>query len=897
MKRVDLVYETLREWERNGKRWVSAEELACALGLDRANVSRDLNRLWREGKVQKQTGRPVRFALACGPKAMTRLDRLAKQQPSLAAAVEQGKAAVLYPPKGLPMLIVGETGTGKSMFAELLHEFAVAAGRFPPGAPFVTFNCADYTNNPQLLLGQLFGIRKGAYTGANEQKGLIEKADGGILFLDEVHRLPAEGQEMLFTFIDRGIYRRLGETDVERTANVLLICATTEDPESNLLKTFRRRIPMHILLPPLEKRTLDERFRLVMQFFQEEAVRLGKEIDVSANAMRAFLFYPCPNNVGQLKADVQLVCAKAYADYVTGKKQAVRIHRADLPFQVQSGLLLEKKHPQAASYSLPRRWYAFPPHGGEADVESGPAAESESVYGAIERKYGELKERGIAGDELDLLLEMDIKHYFSQYMKGVDRRIRDRRDLEKMVAPDVLELTEAMVVYAEKKLGRRLAEKVMYALAMHIQTAINRLRAGTIVSHPKLNEVRAAYKQEFAVALDCLQLMEERTNIDFPIDEAGFLTMFFAFHEEQAEEREERVAIVVVMHGNGVASAMADVVNQLLAAACVHAVDMPLDADPKRIYEQVKAVLQPVASKKGALLLVDMGSLVSFSNFLEKELAVPVRVISAASTPHVLEAARKAMLGYALQEIYEEVKAAAPFYIRGPFWEEEAAEQDMLAIVTACFTGKGSALALKHILETYLQLDERMWRIIPIQMADAEEARQTLSNVAKHFRIVCIVSHLCLDERIPHFSLEDVLSLRAMKEIQALADVEEIHMHMARELTNHLRHLAPARAIPAIRAALAAIGRELDLEADGRDLVGLVFHLCCLLDRLLSGERTSGDRGAAKACGHEDEDGALYRVVKEGLFPLEQQYGVCIDEDELCHIVHFFRSLQGKRDG
>ncbi|MGG3924294.1 winged-helix domain-containing protein, partial [Geobacillus thermodenitrificans] len=64
MKRVDLVYETLREWERSGKRWVSAEELASVLGLDRANVSRDLNRLWREGKVQKQTGRPVRFALA-----------------------------------------------------------------------------------------------------------------------------------------------------------------------------------------------------------------------------------------------------------------------------------------------------------------------------------------------------------------------------------------------------------------------------------------------------------------------------------------------------------------------------------------------------------------------------------------------------------------------------------------------------------------------------------------------------------------------------------------------------------------------------------------------------------------------------------------------------------------
>ena len=61
--------------------------------------------------------------------------------------------------------------------------------------PFVTFNCADYFNNPQLLLSQLFGHVKGAFTGADTDKiGLVEKANGGILFLDEVHRLPPDGQ-------------------------------------------------------------------------------------------------------------------------------------------------------------------------------------------------------------------------------------------------------------------------------------------------------------------------------------------------------------------------------------------------------------------------------------------------------------------------------------------------------------------------------------------------------------------------------------------------------------------------------------------------------------------------------------------------------------------------------
>lgn len=92
------------------------------------------------------------------------------------------------------------------MFAEVMYSFAKEIGRIKRNAPFVTFNCADYANNPQLLMSQLFGVKKGAYTGADKDRmGLVEKADGGILFLDEVHRLPPEGQEMLFYLIDKGL--------------------------------------------------------------------------------------------------------------------------------------------------------------------------------------------------------------------------------------------------------------------------------------------------------------------------------------------------------------------------------------------------------------------------------------------------------------------------------------------------------------------------------------------------------------------------------------------------------------------------------------------------------------------------------------------------------------------
>ena len=135
-----------------------------------------------------------------------------------------------------------------------MYKFAKGTNNFKEDCEFIVFNCADYADNPQLLLSQLFGSVKGAYTGATEnKKGIIEICDGGILFLDEIHRLPPEGQEILFSILDKGTFRRLGETNTTRKSDIMIIAATTESAESSLLLTFRRRIPMVIEIPAVKR--------------------------------------------------------------------------------------------------------------------------------------------------------------------------------------------------------------------------------------------------------------------------------------------------------------------------------------------------------------------------------------------------------------------------------------------------------------------------------------------------------------------------------------------------------------------------------------------------------------------------------------------------------------------
>lgn len=203
--RKEEIFQTI-ELHKQG---LTAVDVAKILQIDRSNASRYLSELYKEKKIGKRSGRPVVYepleeTVHVDVSSEVSFESLVGVQASLKVSIQQAKAAILYPPRGLHTIIFGETGTGKSLFAECMYHFAVESNMLEKDAPFVSFNCADYAQNPQLLFGHIFGIKKGAYTGAAEDSpGLMAKADGGILFLDEIHRLPPEGQEMLFTFIDR----------------------------------------------------------------------------------------------------------------------------------------------------------------------------------------------------------------------------------------------------------------------------------------------------------------------------------------------------------------------------------------------------------------------------------------------------------------------------------------------------------------------------------------------------------------------------------------------------------------------------------------------------------------------------------------------------------------------
>lgn len=289
---------------------VTTQDVAKAMQLSRGVVSTYLSQLYQEGLLLKSGTKPVYWQLNSNDDVFA---KMIGSDGSLKKVIDKCKAAVNYPPNGFPLIITGPSGSGKSFLASLIYEYAKQVSVISQNASFVVLNCADYANNPELLSSVLFGYKKGAFTGADQDHlGLVDQADGGYLFLDEIHRLPRESQEKLFVLLDSGKFYPLGESKHFKQVNVRFIFATTEDITNHLLKTFRRRVPLKVSLSSISKRPLVERCKLIENFFKKEAIKIDRDIEVPTDVVDYLLKSELIGNVGSLENQVKLLCAENF---------------------------------------------------------------------------------------------------------------------------------------------------------------------------------------------------------------------------------------------------------------------------------------------------------------------------------------------------------------------------------------------------------------------------------------------------------------------------------------------------------------------------------------------------------------------------------------------------------
>lgn len=230
------------------------------------------------------------------------------------------------------VLLLGETGTGKELFARAIHEASYRKKK-----PFVAINCASLPEN--LLESELFGFVKGAFTGAtSDKKGLLEIADGGTVFLDEIGDLPLSLQAKLLRVIEDKEIRPLGSV-ISKKVDLRFISATNK----NLLEEVRegkfredlffRLNVITLNIPPLRERGRDIEI-LAYHFMRKFAIKMGKNIKkIDPQAMKILLKYPWPGNIRELQNVIEQAVVFAESDTIKPEDLPEHVRNMEITYE------------------------------------------------------------------------------------------------------------------------------------------------------------------------------------------------------------------------------------------------------------------------------------------------------------------------------------------------------------------------------------------------------------------------------------------------------------------------------------------------------------------------------------------------------------------------------------
>ncbi len=249
----------------------------------------------------------------------------------------------------VPVLLRGESGTGKTVLARTIHSVSRRSGQ-----PFVVVNCP--TLSEELLASELFGHSRGAFTGAvRDQPGRVEAAEGGTLFLDEIGEIAPSLQAKLLRFLEGKEFERLGENKT-RKADVRTIAATNRDLEEHVRKGLFREDLLYRLnvidlqLPPLRERPEDilRLARRFLLFFAKSARRRPQELSEAAeDALRS---YSWPGNIRQLKNAIeravilwpaQVIGPEAFPAHISARVRSVESPQIGGDFSLED---IEREH-------------------------------------------------------------------------------------------------------------------------------------------------------------------------------------------------------------------------------------------------------------------------------------------------------------------------------------------------------------------------------------------------------------------------------------------------------------------------------------------------------------------------------------------------------------------------
>lgn len=798
---------------------------------------------------------------------------------SLKSCINQCVAAIQYPGNGLPILLMGSSGTGKSYIAKLIYDYGHSIGRIKGN--FIPVNCSEYSNNPELFLTNVFGYKKGSYTGADkDNQGILHYANDGVLFLDEVHGLPPECQEKIFQFMDGGSYHMVGDNVKWYKSNVQIIMATTENPNQVLLKTLLRRIPLIVQIPDLNDRPLQERRELIHYLFAKEEKHIGKNIQLSRmvyHVLQATIF---TGNIGEVKNIIKTAVANALLK--SQKDGTINIHIYDLPqkFYNKGINILDDKVMLSVKQLLNKReenhnYYQF-----HYDIINHLKNNKHSFLNETEKQYV----YGKTKIYIDFLFydfkqdEMYQNNINIDFITQVLKIIENKYHLKHFTNNEI-EIICKLITFSADILT--LNKKSLDNEA--VVTCYRKLLDYFLIDEKIIDDFYELIKD--------IVLIE---NVDiFKLD----LSLLFVYFLKDLNDL--TTASVIIAHGYSIASEMANNVNHLLEGHVFDSIDMPLDCDFKDILDKLSKYLDGLSKKRNdVIVLVDMGSLENVYQYLSSY-PFNIGIIDNVTTKLCLEVGTKLIQN---ESILNVLKQASSQNISHYTLIEKKKKQEI--ILTICETGLGMADVIADLVKQSLPKKTGIL-IIPYdyQSLVSEGKRQPLFH-SYHVCFILGTTNPNIDG-IPFLSIFEIMDKKNVNYIKELMknyfsaqEVSRFCNELLKNFTienlkNYLNVISPQKVIDDIQEFVKNIQEELDIQLNSNLTCCLYIHLACMIERILLHEEINRfDELDTFIKSNQD----FFKKIKKSFTGIEKAYNIQIPDQEIAYLHEYIYSKYEESD-
>lgn len=402
---------------------------------------------------------------------------------------------------------------------------------------------------------------------------------------------------MLFTVMDKGTYRPLGAVN-DRRAQLMIIGATTEYKDADILETFKRRMPIVIKLPKLNERPYRERLDLVILFFSKESEKLGLAVSMDRKVLKYLIAFESDTNIGALKNEIQICCAKAYLRYIENLEiqenniSCIHVVKQDL----SRGIIEEKSKEQSADSFLEE---VVPENAGVVITKSGMEVvdkkEEFVKYKQESRTESKSKEEGLSG-----------------YGK---------------VAPSSVRMARQIYEQARLELASSLPEKTLEAIAYWVEQVQSYARQGNVAEGQILFDDDIWESTEGKFVKSMLPRIEKEQGFKLAESEAGLLILLLReYSGEHYEENTGEGAFGLILASEHVEKEIqtAKLINGIFRSRIVYTAKLePEKEDVSHLTETMKKLRE----KKGVIILTDYRELLKKRRFLQKETGLKCNII------------------------------------------------------------------------------------------------------------------------------------------------------------------------------------------------------------------------------------------------------------------------------